>query len=45
MKVNFEYTKEEYKKYLLKGRLVSNIVLFVIVEMEFVRETFSGEFL
>ena len=30
MKVNFEYTKEEYKKYLLKGRLVSNIVLFVI---------------
>ena len=30
MKVNCEYTKEEYKKYLLKGRLVSNIVLFVI---------------
>ena len=30
MKVNFEYTKEEYKKYLLKGRLVSNIILFVI---------------
>lgn len=30
MKINFEYTKEEYKKYLLKGRLVSNIVLFVI---------------
>lgn len=30
MKVNFEYTKEEYKKYLLKGRLVSNVVLFVI---------------
>ena len=30
MKVNYEYTKEEYKKYLLKGRLVSNIVLFVI---------------
>ncbi|MBQ2947182.1 MAG: hypothetical protein IJE04_05015 [Bacilli bacterium] len=30
MKVNFEYTKEEYKKFLLKGRLLSNIVLFVI---------------
>ena len=30
MKVNFEYTKEEYKKYLLKGRLVNNIVLSVI---------------
>ncbi len=30
MKVNFEYTKEEYKKYLLKGRLVSSVVLFVI---------------
>lgn len=30
MKVNFEYTKEEYKKYLLKGRLRNNIILFVI---------------
>lgn len=30
MKVNFEYTKEEYKKYLLRSRLVNNIVLFII---------------
>ena len=30
MKVNYEYTKEEYKKYLLKNRLINNIVLFVI---------------
>ena len=30
MKVSFEYTKEEYKKYLLRSRLVNNIVLFII---------------
>ena len=30
MKVNFEYTKDEYKKYLLKSRVVNNIILFVI---------------
>lgn len=30
MKVNYEYTKEEYKKYLLKNRLVNNIVLFIV---------------
>lgn len=30
MKVSFEYTKEEFKKYLLRSRLVNNIVLFII---------------
>ena len=30
MKINYEYTKEEYKKYLLKSRLVNNIVLFIV---------------
>ncbi|MBR6690637.1 MAG: hypothetical protein IKL65_04840 [Bacilli bacterium] len=30
MKLNFEYTKSEYKKYLLRSRLVNNIVLFII---------------
>ena len=30
MKVNFEYTRDEYKKYLLRSRLINNIVLFVI---------------
>lgn len=30
MKVNFEYTKKEYKRYLLRSRLVNNIVLFII---------------
>lgn len=30
MKVNFEYTKEQYKKYLLKSRIINNIVLFVV---------------
>ena len=30
MKVNFEYTKKEYKKYLLRSRRVNNIVLFII---------------
>lgn len=30
MKVSFEYTKEEYKKYLLRSRCINNIILFVI---------------
>lgn len=30
MKVSFEYTKEEYKKYLLRSRKINNIVLFII---------------
>ena len=30
MKVNFEYTKDEYKKYLLRSRRINNIVLFII---------------
>lgn len=30
MKVNFEYTKKEYKKYLLRNRVVNNIILFII---------------
>lgn len=30
MKVNFEYTKKEYKKYLLRSRKVNNIVLFIL---------------
>ena len=30
MKVNYEYTMDEYKKYLLKNRLINNIVLFII---------------
>ena len=30
MKVSFEYTKKEYKKYLLRSRLINNIVLFII---------------
>ena len=30
MKVSFEYTKEEYKKYLLRSRRINNIVLFII---------------
>ena len=30
MKVSFEYTKEEYKKYLLRGRIKNNIILFII---------------
>ena len=30
MNVYYEYTKEEYKKYLLKNRLVNNIVLFIV---------------
>ena len=30
MKVNYEYTQDEYKKYLLKSRIKNNIVLFII---------------
>ena len=30
MKVSFEYTKDEYKKYLLRSRRINNIVLFII---------------
>jgi len=30
MKVNFEYTKDEYKKYLLRSRIDNNIILFII---------------
>ena len=30
MKVNYEYTKDNYKKFLLKSRIINNIVLFVI---------------
>ena len=30
MKVSFEYTKKEYKKYLLRSRIVNNIILFII---------------
>jgi len=30
VKVNFEYTYKDYKKYLYKSRIVNNIVLFVI---------------
>ena len=30
MKINFEYTKEQYKKDLLKGRIINNIILFII---------------
>ena len=30
MKVNFEYTYEQYKKYLFKSRIVNNIVLFIV---------------
>lgn len=30
MKVNYEYTKDDYKKFLLKSRIINNIVLFVI---------------
>ena len=30
MKVSFEYTYEEYKKYLLKSRIVNNIILFIV---------------
>ena len=30
MKINYEYTKDDYKKFLLKGRIINNIVLFII---------------
>ena len=30
MKVNFEYSKKEYKKFLIKSRLINNIVLFIL---------------
>lgn len=30
MKVSFEYTEKEYKKYLLRSRLVNNIILFIV---------------
>lgn len=30
MKINYEYTKDDYKKFLLKGRIINNIVLFMI---------------
>lgn len=30
MKVSFEYTKDEYKKYLLRSRFVNNIILFIV---------------
>lgn len=30
MKVSFEYTKKDYKKFLLRSRLINNIVLFII---------------
>lgn len=30
MKINYEYTKDDYKKFLIKNRIVNNIVLFII---------------
>ena len=30
MKVSFEYTKKEYKKYLLRSRKINNIILFIV---------------
>ena len=30
MKINYEYTKDDYKKFLIKNRIINNIVLFVI---------------
>lgn len=30
MKVSYEYTYSEYKKYLLKSRKINNIVLFIV---------------
>lgn len=30
MKINYEYTRDEYKKYLLKSRIKNNIILFII---------------
>lgn len=30
MKVKFEYTYDEYKKFLIRSRLINNIVLFIV---------------
>ena len=30
MKIKYEYTKEDYKKFLLKNRIKSNIILFIL---------------
>ena len=30
MKVNYEYTEKDYKKFLIRSRKVNNIVLFII---------------
>ncbi len=30
MKVNFEYTKSDYKKYLIRSRTINNIILFIV---------------
>ena len=31
MKVNFVYDKKDYKKFLIRSRLINNIILFIIV--------------
>lgn len=41
MKVSFEYTRDEYKKYLLKSRFVNNIILFVIGIIIYLLITFN----
>ena len=30
MKINYEYTKDDYKKFLIKNRIINNVVLFII---------------
>lgn len=30
MKINYEYTKRDYKKFLIRSRRINNIVLFII---------------
>ena len=30
MKLNYEYSKKDFKKYLLKSRIINNIILFII---------------
>ena len=30
MKVNFEYTYKDYKKYLFRSRTINNIILFIV---------------
>lgn len=30
MKLSYEYTRDEYKKYLTKNRIINNIILFII---------------